>query len=144
MQDGLKETRAVLTQADAAWKAHGCPASAECCQLEKTQRPPYLWPSEWAVLLAFLKKEKRPLPPPRVDGGCPFLQADGKRCSVYEARPFGCRTFFCHRRVGPSKLPADKTNALLERLAALNLALDSQSPVRSLPDWHALQWSTLP
>ena len=54
---------------------------------------------------------------------CPFLDASGKRCSVYEARPFGCRTFFCGRINGPSKIPADETNALLERLTALNVAV---------------------
>ncbi|MGC3998833.1 MAG: YkgJ family cysteine cluster protein [Anaeromyxobacter sp.] len=59
-----------------------------------TKRQPYLWPSEWRVLMEHLKREKRALPPPRADGACPFLDASGKRCSVYEARPFGCRTFF--------------------------------------------------
>ena len=131
----VTETRAVLQKAAAAWSRHGCPASGECCQLSVTKRQPYLWPSEWKLLLAHLQREKRALPAVRADGACPFLDGTGKRCSVYEARPFGCRTFFCHRITGPLKQPADETNALLDRLAALNLAVDDQAAPRAMLDW---------
>jgi len=129
------ETRAVLRQASAAWARHSCPGTSECCQLAVTKRPPWLWPSEWKVLQAALEKAKRPLPPLRADGGCPFLDAAGQRCTVYEDRPLGCRTFFCHRIEGPAKLPADETNALLERLKGLNLATDDEAEPRSILDW---------
>jgi uncharacterized protein len=129
------ETRAVLRQASAAWARHTCPGTSECCQLAVTKRPPWLWPSEWKVLEAGLEKAKRPLPPRRADGGCPFLDAAGLRCTVYEDRPLGCRTFFCHRIEGPAKLPADETNALLERLKGLNLATDDEAEPRSILDW---------
>ena len=129
LRAAITETRAVLRKADAAWAKHSCPSSAECCQLKTTGRPPWLWPSEWQLLLA-----RGPLPPPRVDGGCPFLDPAGLRCTVYEDRPFGCRTFFCHRIRGPAEVPSASTQALLERLKALNLALDDEAEVRSLPD----------
>ena len=131
LRAALNETRAVLRKADAAWSKHGCPASAECCQLKKTGRPPWLWPSEWALLL---ERVRGVLPPARADGGCSFLDADGKRCTVYPDRPFGCRTFFCHRITGPAAVPSESTEALLDRLRALNLALDDEAQVRSLPD----------
>ncbi len=131
----MTETRAVLLKADAAWARHGCPGSAECCQLSVTKRQPYLWPSEWKLLEERLRVDQRPLPAPRDDGACPFLDASGKRCTVYESRPFGCRTFFCHRITGPAKVPADETNSLLERLAALNLAVDDQAAPRAMLDW---------
>ena len=133
----VTETRAVLRKASETWARHSCPASGECCQLSVTKRQPFLWPSEWRVLTEHLKREKRALPPPREDGACPFLDASGKRCSVYEARPFGCRTFFCGRIIGPSKIPADETNALLERLTALNVAVDDQAEPRAMLDWCA-------
>ena len=129
LRAAITETRAVLRKADAAWAKHSCPSSAECCQLKTTGRPPWLWPSEWQLLLT-----RGPLPPSRVDGGCPFLDAAGLRCTVYEDRPFGCRTFFCHRIRGPAAVPSASTQALLERLKALNLALDDEAQVRSLPD----------
>lgn len=128
----VTETRAVLAMADDAWVKHGCPGTAECCQLAVTKRQPWLWPSEWKLLEAHLAATKRPLPPPRTDGACPFLDAAGKRCTVYAARPFGCRTFFCHRVTGPSTQPAERTNALLERLAALNVAVDPGATPRPI------------
>ncbi len=131
------ETRRVLRQADETYAPFSCPSSAECCQLTKTQRFPYLWPSEWAVLLERLDKDRRPMPPPRADGACPFLDTEGKRCTVYEDRPFGCRTFFCEKIRGPSRQPLEATNALLERLTALNLAADSEAAPKSLPEWHS-------
>ncbi len=129
----LTETRAVLRKADAEWSKHSCPATAECCQLKTTGRPPWLWPTEWALVM---KKVKGVLPPPRDDGGCPFLDTTGMRCTVYEDRPLGCRTFFCHRIRGPASVPADATNALFDRLRALNVALDDEAQVRSLPQWY--------
>lgn len=129
------ETRHVLREGSRAWAPFSCPGTAECCQLAVTKRPPWLWPSEWDVLLEHLRRAGRPLPPARQDGGCPFLDDAGKRCTVYEARPLGCRTFFCHRVTGPGRVPAGETNALLERLAALNLAVDDEARPRSLLDW---------
>lgn len=131
----VTETRAILKKGSEAWAQHGCPGTAECCQLAITRRPPWLWPSEWRVIEARLRREGRALPPPRADGACPFLDAAGKRCTIYEDRPLGCRTYFCHRITGPAKVPAEATNALLERLAAANIAADSEAVPRSLLEW---------
>ncbi len=128
----LTETRAILRKADSAWSSHSCPSTAECCQLKTTGRPPWLWPTEWALLL---QKVNRVLPAERSDGGCPFLDVDGKRCTVYADRPLGCRTFFCHRIRGPAAVPSEVTNALFDRLRALNIALDDEAQVKSLPQW---------
>jgi len=134
LRKALNETRSVLKKADAEWGRHSCPGSAECCQLKTTGRPPWLWPSEWQLLV-----QQGPLPPPRPDGGCPFLDAAGLRCTVYEHRPLGCRTFFCHRIQGPRALPGEATNQLFDRLRALNIAIDDQAQVRSLPQWYDAQ-----
>lgn len=133
----LAETRAVLAKASSTWSRWSCPGTSECCQLATTKRPPWLWPSEWALLRQRLERERRPLPPPRDDGGCPFLDASGRRCTVYEDRPFGCRTFFCHRVMGPSQVPSAVTNALLDQLRGANLAWEDDAAPRSLPEWHA-------
>jgi Fe-S-cluster containining protein len=133
----VTETRAILTKASAAWARHGCPGTAECCQLAVTRRQPWLWPSEWKVLEERLKRDRRPLPGAREDGACPLLDAGGKRCTVYEDRPFGCRTFFCHRITGPAKVPADETNALLERLRSANVAADDRATPRAILDYFS-------
>lgn len=116
----IQETRAIFRKADAAYAPYSCPASGECCQLATTKREPWVHASEWEALVEHLRGKGRELPPDRADGGCPFLDAAGKRCTVYEARPFGCRTFFCHRIRGPKKQPVQETDELLRRLAAIN------------------------
>ncbi|MFP2934035.1 YkgJ family cysteine cluster protein [Pyxidicoccus sp. 3LG] len=133
----LKETRTVYRQADAAYAPFSCPASGECCQLARTGRQPWLWQPEWELL-----SRGRPLPPPRKDGGCPYLDAAGLRCTVYADRPFGCRTFFCERIRGPARQPAETVGSLLERLERISqrVAPALKAP-RPLLDWHAEAWS---
>ena len=118
----LQELAAVYKQADAAYRPYGCPATAECCQLATTQREPWLWPVEWELLL---QAKGGQVPAARTDGGCPFLEADGKRCSVYAARPFGCRTYFCHRVQGPAREPIEAVAALSARLERVSQTLDA-------------------
>lgn len=137
LRRAVTETLWVLRKASEQWAAHSCPGSSECCQLSTTKLEPWLWPTEWEVVLDELKKQNRPLPSPRADGGCPLLDPTGRRCTVYEARPFGCRTFFCHRITGPAKQPVTRTNELLERLSAINVSLDAASNPRSISLWFA-------
>jgi putative zinc- or iron-chelating protein len=129
----LQELRAIYRQADAAYAPFSCPASGECCQLAKTKRQPWLWYPEWLLLA-----RSHPLPPPREDGGCPYLDAAGKRCTVYADRPFGCRTFFCERIRGPARQPGDTVNALLVRLERVSQRLlPSLTGPRPILEWHA-------
>jgi uncharacterized protein len=123
----FQELRAVYRLANAAYQPYSCPGTAECCQLATTHREPWLWPVEWELLLA---AKGGALPPARADGGCPFLEADGRRCSVYAARPFGCRTFFCHRIRGPAREPIEAVALLSQRLerVAQTLDADCQAP----------------
>jgi uncharacterized protein len=120
----FQELRAVYRLADAAYRPYSCPGTAECCQLSTTKREPWLWPVEWEHLLA---AKDGVVPPPRADGGCPFLAPDGKRCSVYASRPFGCRTFFCHRIMGPAREPIEAVALLSERLERVGTTLDGES-----------------
>jgi Fe-S-cluster containining protein len=127
------ETRAVYRQADAAYAGFSCPASAECCQLAKTGRQPWLWLGEWLVLKERLEREGRQVTA-REDGACPLL-GEGGRCTVYEDRPFGCRTFFCARVRGPDRQPVEEVDALLRRLERLSRAVDPDTEPRTLLDW---------
>ena len=111
----LVETRALYRLADAAYAAFSCPGCGECCSLTAKGRQPWLWPSEWRLLLA-----RGPVPPARPDGGCPYLDAAGRRCSAYADRALGCRTYFCAKRKGPSREPAEVMARLLGRLEAAN------------------------
>jgi Fe-S-cluster containining protein len=132
----LKELRAVYAHADAAYAPYSCPASGECCQLARRGRSPWLWQPEWLLLLEQLEAEKRPLPLARPDGGCPFLDAEGKRCTVYASRPFGCRTYFCERVRGPPREPVERVAELLSRLERVALQLDENDAPLPLPERH--------
>lgn len=134
-RDLLNEVRAIYRKADAAWAPWSCPASGDCCQLAVTGREPWLYAGEWEVLREAFGT--RPLPPARADGACPFLDASGRRCGVYAHRPFGCRTYFCHRVQGPGREPAEVADALLRRLDAAHRAHDHAAEPRPLKDWHA-------
>lgn len=136
LADARDETLRVLEAASALYAPFSCAATAECCQLATTQRDPWLWPTEWQRVLDRLEDDGRTLPDPRSDGGCPFLDAAGKRCTVYADRPFGCRTYFCQRRKGPGREPAEKVNALLSQLTAINVGLWADARPRTIRDWY--------
>jgi uncharacterized protein len=137
MTRALREVSTVYAQADEAYAKYSCPASADCCQLRKRGRQPWLWEPEWRMLEAELARQGRPLPiAPRPDGACPLLDASGQRCTVYAARPLGCRTYFCERRTGPEREPLARMVALSKRLEriAQEVAPGADGP-RELMDW---------
>jgi uncharacterized protein len=105
----LDALRALYAEVEAALTGWTCESSTDCCHFGRTGREPYLWPNEWALLERALRG--RPLPrsaraslPIADERRCPLLSAEG-RCLAYDARPFGCRTFFCDRAVGPTRKP---------------------------------------
>ncbi|RKH59063.1 YkgJ family cysteine cluster protein [Corallococcus aberystwythensis] len=133
LERALQETRSVYRQADAVYGPYSCPASGECCQLAVTKRQPWLWLPEWELL-----KRSKPLPPPRADGGCPYLDPGGLRCTVYADRPFGCRTFFCQRIQGPARQPSEEVARLLLRLERISQrVMPSLQGPRPLLEWYA-------
>ena len=72
----------------------------------------------------------------RPDGGCRFLDADGRRCTVYASRPLGCRTYFCHRKTGPAREPAEEMDRLQRRLEAIARGVRPDEPgPRPLTAW---------
>lgn len=132
----IAATQRVLAKASQVWSRWACAASGQCCQLGVTGRSPWLWPTEWWLLRQALDEALRVLPPPRDDGGCRFLDEAGRRCTVYGARPFGCRTYFCERGRGP-ELKGLSTHSLLDELAQLNVAVDSAAAPRPIEAWCA-------
>jgi Fe-S-cluster containining protein len=133
----LRRLAALYRQADAAYARFRCPASAECCQLAKRGRQPWLWPVEMTALEEALRRQGRSAPAARADGGCPLLDGQGRRCTVYEGRPFGCRTYFCERASG-GRHPLEATAALAARLQALAMEADPEAAAvgpKPILDW---------
>jgi uncharacterized protein len=139
----LLETRAVYRKADAAYARHACPGCGECCQLRSTGRQPWLWPNEWRLVVDYVRATRGELPPPRADGGCPFLDPTGTRCTVHPERPFGCRTYFCEAKcTGPAHQPTQTVVELSRRLEAAAAQMDPENEdataagPRPLMDWY--------
>ena len=116
----------VYAEVDALLAPFECDGTAECCTFSNTGREPYPTAIELAeieraiaakggVRAAMGPKKRLPL----ADRRCPLLSDDGK-CSIYESRPFGCRTYFCHRVRGPGKLPRARLRELGARIADLS------------------------
>jgi Fe-S-cluster containining protein len=113
-----EELLALYRQVDAAYAGASCDASTECCRFGITGREPMVTSVEIEVIERAIAGrggplKRRALPiarpsreschgvarddrPGREERVCPLLDASG-RCSVYVARPLGCRTFFCDR-----------------------------------------------
>lgn len=121
----------MLDEASRLLSGWTCASSTDCCRFAVTGREPSLTRSEWELVHDALKRAGRRLPAIPSDGTCPLLTAAG-RCSVYAARPLGCRTFYCERASGP---PVDK-----RALRASVHALEAQSggeKGRPLRSWLA-------
>jgi Fe-S-cluster containining protein len=124
------ELLALYAEVDALLAPYSCDSSGECCDFANTGREPYPTPPELAeVELAMraasislprsahagARKKSLPIADSRV---CPLL-SDG-RCRIYASRPFGCRTYFCHR-IAPegAKLPRSELRRLSQAIADL-------------------------
>jgi Fe-S-cluster containining protein len=122
---------ALYGEVDALTHGITCDASTDCCRFGVTGREPYPTAIELAeVFLAVDASGRRaralsgaarrlPIAPaarrPADERRCPLLD-DAGRCSVYAARPFGCRTFFCARAAGSAGEPPDLPRKELRRL----------------------------
>ena len=77
-----------------------CTGLTDCCRFRLTGQTPFLTRGEALVArqaASAAGKKKLPLP---ADGSCPLLGPIG-RCTIYESRPFACRTHFCEAAGGP-------------------------------------------
>ena len=130
---GEKERRAstlaILKDADALLEGWTCDNSTDCCRFAVTGREPWLTQAEFSLLAAEVARQGRKLPAVRADEVCPLLSPEG-RCTVYEVRPLGCRTFFCDRATGYGSYPRRDVSQLPRRLDDL-----STVPSRPLRSW---------
>jgi hypothetical protein len=149
----LSELHDIYARVDALTAGYGCETSGDCCRFGVTGREPYptaieLFELERAVRArgGLSRRRALPLAPAvRDERRCPLLSNDG-RCSVYASRPFGCRTFFCHRAHGPAgESPREISREAISELGRMVLDLSARfSPrdpgprplSRALSGWH--------
>ena len=123
---GHEEIEKIYAEAEASLPPRNCIRRTQCCRFAETGREPYVTRAETDFLFAVLRASGRRMPPPREDGACPFLDRDEKTCTVYEGRPFGCRTNFCREAGGA--VTAAELRTSLDKLRALDEALGGDGP----------------
>jgi Fe-S-cluster containining protein len=157
----LAELTAIYADVDIAYAGSSCPASTECCHFGVTGREPYVTSIELALMTraiaakggtsAVLRTSKpRPpgasLPilaePADATGRCPLLDGAG-RCSIYAARPLGCRTFFCERALQTPPVRQREVNGFVRRIQDL-AAKHEPSGDRGRPLTRALRSPSSP
>jgi hypothetical protein len=111
--------RAIYAELDAeiARLAPRCALSGRCCRFEEYGHTLFLSAPEAALLLADAPPPVRP-----VDDGatCPWQDHRG-RCTARDARPLGCRAYFCDPGYEPHA--AGLSEAFIARLKRLADAL---------------------
>jgi Fe-S-cluster containining protein len=118
-RQALADLQALFERVDAAQPGFTCPRRGRCCRFRETGREPYLWKLEWELLGQAIAERGGRMPAERADGGCRLLAADGKGCSVYEKRPFGCRTFGCELASGTGRQERERLRELTRELTGL-------------------------
>jgi Fe-S-cluster containining protein len=143
----LAELQALYARVDALYADWHCPTSTECCRFGITGRQPYVTSIETlairhalARLGGLLPDHKRALPillSHERERVCPLLDSK-QRCSIYAARPLGCRSYYCERAArgaGPSRPELREITRELQELAARHqLGGDAGRPLLRMLD----------
>lgn len=128
----LAELTALYAEVDARFAGWSCDSSTDCCHFGRTGREPYVTSIELALVKRALARSgrkaptqaktpqpaRRALPIARDERRCPLLD-DAGRCSIYQQRPFGCRTFFCERALPADKVSQRDINGFVARIRDL-------------------------
>ena len=116
------ELRSIYADLDAviAARAPICVLSGRCCRFEEYGHTLFLSQPEADLLVAEAPPPARPLD----DGAtCPWQDAAG-RCTARDARPIGCRVYFCDESYGDDARTFSEMfiGRLKRRVEALGLA----------------------
>ncbi|MBL9116678.1 MAG: YkgJ family cysteine cluster protein [Verrucomicrobiaceae bacterium] len=132
LSTALKEQiRQIYADLEARPLPRACQLSGGCCRFKLTGRTPSVTRVEALYAAVGVRAAGRTKLQPRADGACSCLGKDG-RCTIYQNRPFGCRTHFCEEAGGmyPRKHVAD----LIRRLEALDVSIGWRNGPRDFPE----------
>ena len=121
----LEEVKKIYGELERRPMERQCTGRAECCRFRLTGRTPFLTKGEALVAAAAVRAGGRKRLGATADGSCPLLA--GGRCSIYESRPFGCRTHFCEAAGGPAA--RGEVRDLIQRLEDIDAKLGGSGGV---------------
>ena len=111
------ELRSIYAEIERRPLQRDCILRTGCCHFRLTGKTPQVTRAEALFAARGVRASGRATVKPHADGACPLLGKDG-RCTIYEHRPFGCRTHFCAEAGGP--YPRKQVADLIHRLEALD------------------------
>ncbi len=122
------EVMAIYADLEKRPLSRNCTGIAQCCHFRLTGKTPVLTKGEAVVAAVGVRASGRTKLRPHPDGACPLLGDDG-RCTIYEHRPFGCRTHFCAAAGGVQ--PRREIIDLIRRLEVIDEKLggDGSKPL---------------
>lgn len=132
--EAIDEVRAVYADVEKLDLSRDCIARTTCCHFRLTGKTPMLTAGEALVAARGVRAAGRKTLPAGSDeknGRCPLLGSND-RCTIYEHRPFGCRTHFCTEAGGP--YPRRSVQQLIQRLETIADAISPRSDPRPLAD----------
>lgn len=121
----LEEVRAIYRELENRPIPRACTRLTECCQFRLTGRTPQLTRGEALLAARAVRAAGRKALPERPDGACPLLRENGT-CTIYQDRPFGCRTHFCAMAGGP--YARNEVLDLIRRLEVVDARLEGSGP----------------
>ncbi|MES2596105.1 MAG: YkgJ family cysteine cluster protein [Verrucomicrobiota bacterium] len=131
--DEREEILAIYADLEARPLPRDCQMRTRCCHFRLAGHTPMLTLGEALYAARGVRASGRKALKAHPDGACPLLGSDG-RCTIYQHRPFGCRTHFCQAAGGmyPRKHVAD----LIHRLESLDEKLggDGARPLAGIID----------
>ncbi len=117
------EIRAIYAELENRPLARQCQLSGQCCHFRLTGKTPQLTLGEANFAAYGVRASGRKELKPHPDGACPLLGKTG-RCTIYDNRPFGCRTHFC--RAAGGMYPRHQVADLIQRLESLDESLGGE------------------
>jgi uncharacterized protein len=102
------QLRQVYADLEARALPRNCELLTGCCHFRLTGRQPSVTRVEAMYAAKGVRASGKKTLPTHADGACPLMAPTGK-CTIYEHRPFGCRSHFCEAAGGmyPRKHVAD-------------------------------------
>jgi Fe-S-cluster containining protein len=125
-QEILAGVREVYRELEENPPERNCLSRADCCHFLLTGKTPYLTKGEALLLAQTLKSNGKTRIPEKTGGSCPLLDPQSRRCTVYDGRPFGCRTHFCRAAGGP--IARREILHLIRRLEEIDAACGGDGP----------------
>jgi Fe-S-cluster containining protein len=130
--DAIREVRAVYADVEKLDISRDCINRTTCCHFRLTGKTPMLTAGEALVAAQGVRASGRKTLAESSDaktGRCPLLGSD-ERCTIYQHRPFGCRTHFCTEAGGP--YPRKAVQHLIHRLETIADEIAPHSDPRPL------------